>query len=114
MFKFFRAFKLDAEYRELIESHNRVKADASVIRDYLLAVLSDAQNDIPKLGDQRLEQANQIIGNIGAGAFYWMADIAAQMVLLSTAKFNGIPISVDVALSAPLTPESIVYEVVRV
>ena len=43
-----------------------------------------------------------------------MADIAAQMVLLSTAKFNGIPTSVDVALSAPLTPESIVYEVVRV
>ena len=114
MFNFLKRIKLDVEYRELIETHNRVKSDASEIRDFLLSVLSDAQNDVPKFGDDRLLEANQIIERIGAGAFYWMTDIAAQMVLLSTAKFNEIPTSVDAALNAPVKPEDIVTEVVRV
>ena len=90
------------EYRELIESHNRVKADASEIRDFLLAVLADAQNGVEKFGDDRLLEAREIIDRVGPGAFYWMTDIAAQMVLLSTAKFNEVPTSVDIALKAPV------------
>ena len=114
MFNFFKNIKLDVEYRELIESHNRVKADASEIRDFLFAVLADAQNGIEKFGDTRLLEAGEIIDRIGPGAFYWMTDIAAQMVLLSTAKLNGIATSVDHAITVPVTAEQIVAAVVRV
>ena len=114
MFNFFKNIKLDVEYRELIESHNRVKADASEIRDFLLAVLADAQNGVEKFGDDRLLEAREIIDRVGPGAFYWMTEIAAQMVLLSTAKFNEVPTSVDIALKAPVKAEDIVLEVVRV
>lgn len=114
MINFFKQLKLDAEYRELINSHNQVKQDASLIRDYLIKVLDDAQNDIPKFGDDRLLEARQLIEQVGPGAFYWMCDIAAQMVLLASAKFNEIPTSVDAALQAPVRPIDILKEVVRV
>ena len=115
MFKFLKRFSsIDNEYRELIQSHIKVKTDATQIRDYLLMILSDNQNDSEKFSDLRLSQAAALLENIGPGAFYWMSDIASQMVLLSAAKFNDIPTSVDASISAPVTPEQIVNAVVRV
>ena len=104
---------MDAELAQILDEHARVKQDASDIRDYLLWVLESNKNDVEKFGDEALEKASDLIEQVGPGAFYWMTDIAAQMVLLSEATLCGFSTNVSVDLGAGATAEAIVEKVVR-
>jgi hypothetical protein len=104
---------MDAELAHIIDDHGRVRKDASDIRDFLLWVLEGNKNDVEKFSDEALERAADLIEQVGPGAFYWMTDIAAQMVLLSEATLRGFSTNVSIELGATATAESIVEKVVR-
>ena len=113
MFRWFRHKAMDAELAQIINDHERVRKDASDIRDFLLWVLEGNKNDVEKFSDEALQRAADLIDQVGPGAFYWMTDIAAQMVLLSEATLRGFSTNVSIELGASATAESIVEKVVR-
>jgi len=104
---------MDRELTELLDEHARVRADASMVRNFLLRVLEDNRNGIEKFSDEALQEAAEIIEQVGPGAFYWMTDIAAQMVVLSEATLRGDATNVSVELGANADADSIVELVVR-
>jgi len=114
MFRWFKQMAMDRELIQILDEHQRVRADASMIRDFLLRVIADNRDGVEKFSDEALEDAAAIIEQVGAGAFYWMTDIAAQMVVLSEATLKGMDTNVSVELGANATAESIVELVVRV
>lgn len=114
MFKFLRSAKLDREITQLFDEHQKVRDDASAIRDYLLQVLADNQAGVEKFSDEALTRAAELIEQVGPGAFYWMTDIAAQMVVLSEATLRGFSTNVSVELGSGATAAEIVKMVVRV
>jgi hypothetical protein len=112
---FKRRTKIDQELIELFDRHEQVRRDGTAIRDYLLAVLADNNNDVEKFNDGALNRASELIDQVGPGAFYWMTDIAAQMTTLATASLNGIPTNVSVELAGQsVNAEAIIEKVVRV
>ena len=113
MFTWFRHKAMDRELTEILDTHQRVKADAAMVRDYLLQVIEDDRNGIEKFSDAALARAEEIIEEVGPGAFYWMTDIAAQMVFLSEATLRGFSTNVSVDLGADATADSIVETVVK-
>jgi len=104
---------MDRELTELLDEHARVRADASMVRDFLLRVLEDNRSGVEKFSDEALQEAASIIDQIGPGAFYWMTDIAAQMVVLSEATLKGLSTNVSVELGSDADADSIVELVVR-
>ena len=104
---------MDRELTEILDRHQQVRRDATDIRAYLLRVLADNRNDSEKFSDEALEKAAELIEQVGPGAFYWMTDIAAQMVLLSEATLRGFATNVSVELGTAATAEEIVQKVVR-
>jgi len=114
MFTWFRHKAIDRELTELLDEHARVRADASQVRDFLLRVLEDNRNGVEKFSDAALQRASEIIDQVGPGAFYWMTDIAAQMVVLSEATLHGHSTNVSVELGAHADADSIVELVVRI
>ena len=106
--------KMEIELRQIISDHNRVREDASAIRDFLLKVLDQNQNGIEKFSDEILVEAATLIDEVGPGAFYWMTDIAAQMAILAQATMADIPTNVSVELGREATAEQIVTLVVQV
>ena len=113
MFNWFRHKAMDRELTQILDRHQEVRRDATDIRAYLLRVLADNRNDSEKFSDEALEKAAELIEQVGPGAFYWMTDIAAQMVLLSEATLRGFATNVSVELGAAATAEEIVEKVVR-
>ena len=113
MFNWFRHKAMDRELTEILDRHQQVRRDATDIRAYLLRVLADNRNDSEKFSDEALERAAELIEQVGPGAFYWMTDIAAQMVLLSEATLRGFATNVSVELGAAATAEEIVQKVVQ-
>ena len=113
MFK--RRTKIDQELIELLDRHEQVRRDGTAIRDYLLAVIADNNNDVEKFSDAALNRASELIDQVGPGAFYWMTDIAAQMTTLAAASMNGFPTNVSVGLEGQsVNAEAIIETVVRV
>lgn len=112
-----RRARLGAEVDGYLRGHaaGQIKAesDATLIRNYLLAILDDHHNDRERFSDERLEEASNILASAGPNAFYWMTDIAANMVELSVAQINGIPTNVNAELQAPVSAVDIVKTVVR-
>jgi hypothetical protein len=104
---------MDRELTELLDEHARVRADASMVRDFLLRVLEDNRRGVEKFSDVALNEAAVIIDQVGPGAFYWMTDIAAQMVVLSEATLRGHATNVSVELGCNADADSIVEVVVR-
>ena len=104
---------LDAELKELIDSSNYSTGIGLEIKGLLLDVINDEKNGAEKFSDARLAQAQRILDRAGPGAFYWMADIAAQLAFLAAAQINGIPTNVNVELGQSATPEDIIRVVVR-
>ena len=104
---------MDRELTEILDRHQQVRRDATDIRAYLLRVLADNRNDSEKFSDEALEKAAELIEQVGPGAFYWMTDIAAQMVLLSEATLRGFATNVSVELGTAATAEEIVEKVVQ-
>jgi hypothetical protein len=113
MFTWFRHRAIDRELTEILDDHARVRADATMVRDFLLRVLEDNRSGVEKFSDEALAQASEIIDQVGPGAFYWMSDIAAQMVTLSQASMQGLPTNVSVKLGSNASAEEIVHLVVR-
>ena len=105
---------LDTEYQQLVATHMKARENGMAIKNYLLQTLDDCANDREKFSYTAIERAQKLYEEVGPGGFYWITEIAAQFVLLGTAKMNEIPTSVDLALKAPVTPEQLVNEVVRV
>ena len=104
---------MDRELTEILDEHARVRGDAQAIKDFLLQVLADNRDGVEKFSDDALERAAEIIDQVGPGAFYWMTDIAAQMVVLSEATLRGFSTNVSVELGASADADSIVDLVVR-
>ena len=104
---------LDAELRSLVEQDGDKTGIAFEIKQYLLAVIEDGNNDVEKFSDARIEQAQRILDRAGSSAMYWMTDIAAQLAFLAAAKINGIATSVDAKVGTSTTPEAIVKAVVK-
>ncbi|CAN2188377.1 hypothetical protein MCEMZLE2_00456 [Candidatus Nanopelagicaceae bacterium] len=104
---------MDRELTEILDEHARVRGDAQAIKDFLLQVLADNRDGVEKFSDEALERAAEIIDQVGPGAFYWMTDIAAQMVVLSEATLRGFSTNVSVELGASADADSIVDLVVR-
>ena len=113
MFEWLRHRAIDRELTEILDEHQRVRGDAQAIKDFLLRVLEDNRSGVEKFSDEALEKASDLIEQVGPGAFYWMTDIAAQMVLLSEATLRGFSTNVSIELGANATSESIVETVVR-
>ena len=113
MFTWFKHRAIDRELTQILDEHERVRGDAAIIRDFLLRVLADNRDGVEKFSDDALAKAAELIEQVGPGAFYWMTDIAAQMVLLSEATLRGFATNVSVELGAAATAEEIVEKVVR-
>jgi hypothetical protein len=114
MFGWLRRSAMDRELAAILDQHQQVREDGQAIRDYLLQVMADNQNGVEKFSDAALLRAQELIDQVGAGAFYWMTDIAAQMVDLSTASMRGFATNVSAEFGAHATPEEIVKLVVQV
>ena len=113
MITWFKHRAIDRELTQILDEHQRVRGDASMIRDFLLRLLADNRDGVEKFSDEALADAASIIEQVGPGAFYWMTDIAAQMVTLSEATLRGLSTNVSVELGATADADSIVELVVR-
>ena len=109
-----KARGIDAEFRELVESTYYSDAMAAEIKGFLLSVVADDRDGAEKFSDARLAQAQSILDRAGPGAFYWMAEIATQLAVLSAAKINGMGTNVEAELgSVGITPDAVVRVVVK-
>lgn len=109
-----KARGIDAEFRELVESAYYSDAMAAEIKGFLLSVVADDRDGAEKFSDARLAQAQSILDRAGPGAFYWMAEIATQLAVLSAAKINGMGTNVEAELgSVGITPDAVVRVVVK-
>ena len=106
--------QMDAELREIISEHERVRESATAIRDFLLRVLDETQSGAEKFSDEALADAAELIEELGPGAFYWMTEIAVQMTLLAQASLADIPTNVSIELGKSGSAEQIVKLVVQV
>lgn len=105
---------LDSELKELLQSSNDSTGIALDIKNYLLRVLDDDENDREKFNYDQLAEAQRIFDRAGPSAFFWMTEIAAQMTLLATAQINGIPTNVNQDLKEGATPEKVIDAVVKI
>ena len=105
---------IDAEYKELIESSHDATATALQIRQLILDIITDVNNDGEKFSDTRIAQAQALIDRAGPNAVYWLADIAAQLAFLSAAHINGFASNISEELNNSATAEEIVISVARI
>ena len=105
---------LDQEFAELIQAEDNSTGIALSVKQYLLDVLDDDKNDREKYSDARLAQGQLILDKAGSSAFYFMADIATQLSLLSAAQINKIPTSLDYEFTNGATPEAIINKVIKI
>ena len=118
MFKnFFSALRhsrIDAELQEIIAEGNRTRESAEAIREFLLKVLQEDIDGKEKFNDEILTEAANLIEELGAGAFYWMADIAVQMTVLAQCALRDVPTNVEAELGKNASAAEIIKCVVRV
>lgn len=105
---------IDAEYKDLLESSADTTATAMQIRQLILDIIADTNNDGEKYADARLAQAQAIIDRAGPNAVYWLADIAAQLAYLSAAHINGFTSNIAEELGNSATAESIITRVAKI
>jgi hypothetical protein len=108
------SLRVDAEYRELIESHNNTMQKAQMIKDFLLKVTQENLDGAEKFNDEILEDAEGIIDECGPGALYWMADIAAELAKLSQYALADQPTNVSQKFGGQASAIEIIDEVVVV
>ena len=118
MIKYFlsalRQARIDAELQEIIAEGNRTRESAATIREFLLKVLQEDIEGREKFNDEILQEAAELIEELGPGAFYWMTDIAVQMTVLAQCALQGIPTNVEAELGKENRPEEIVKLVAKV
>jgi hypothetical protein len=111
-----RLFKpsLDQELKELIQAEDNSTGIALSVKQYLLDVLDDDNNDREKYSEERLSQGQLILDKAGASALYFMADIATQLSIVASAQINGIPNNVEAELRGSATPANIINKVIKI
>jgi hypothetical protein len=114
MFRWLRHAKIELELQEIITDANRTRESAEQIRNFLLKVLKEDIDGKEKFNDEILQEAAELIEDLGAGAFYWMADIAVQMTVLAQCALRDVPTNVEAELGKNASSEEIVRCVVRV
>ncbi len=105
---------LDQELKELIQAEDNSTGIALSVKQYLLDVLDDDNNDREKYSDERLSQGQLILDKAGASALYFMADIATQLSIVASAQINGIPNNVEAELRGNATPANIINKVIKI
>ena len=105
---------LDQELKELIQSEDNSTGIALSVKQYLLDVLDDDNNDREKYSDERLAQGQLILDKAGSSALYFMADIATQLSIVASAQINGIPNNVEADLRGSATPANIINKVIKI
>ena len=105
---------LDQELAELIQAEDNSTGIALSVKQYLLDVLDDDNNDREKYSDERLSQGQLILDKAGASALYFMADIATQLSIVASAQINGIPNNVEADLRGSATPANIINKVIKI
>jgi hypothetical protein len=118
MIKYFfsalRQARIDAELQEIIAEGNRTRESAATIREFLLKVLQEDIEGREKFNDEILQEAAELIEELGPGAFYWMTDIAVQMTVLAQCALRDVPTNVEAELGNNASTAEIVRCVVRV
>lgn len=114
MFKWLRNIQMDAELNQILIDAHRTSEKATQIRDFLLKVLQEDLDGKEKFNDEILEEAAELIEELGPGAFYWMADIAVQMTTLAQCAMRDMPTNVEAELGKDASAEQIIKCVVRV
>jgi hypothetical protein len=114
MFRWLRNAKMDYELEQILIEGRRTRESAEQIRNFLLKVLQEDIDGKEKFNDEILTEAAELIEELGAGAFYWMADIAVQMTVLAQCALRGVPTNVEAELGKDASAEEIVRCVVRV
>jgi hypothetical protein len=104
----------DTQLRQLIQAEDNSTGIALSVKQYLLDVLDDDNNDREKYSDARLSQGQAILDKAGASALYFMADIATQLSIVASAQINGIPNNVEADLRGSATPENIINKVIKI
>ena len=105
---------LDQELAQLIQSSDNATGIALEVKQYLLDVLDDDNNDREKYSDERLAQGQLILDKAGSSALYFMADIATQLSIVASAQINGIPNNVEADLRGNATPANIINKVIKI
>jgi hypothetical protein len=105
---------LDQELRQLIQAEDNSTGIALAVKQYLLDVLDDDNNDREKYSEARLSQGQEILDKAGASALYFMADIATQLSIVASAQINGIPNNVEADLRGSATPANIINKVIKI
>ena len=105
---------LDQELKELIQAEDNSTGIALSVKQFLLDVLDDDNNDRQKYSAARLAQGQEILDKAGSSAFYFMADIATQLSIVASAQMNGIPNNVEADLRGSATPENIINKVIKI
>jgi hypothetical protein len=105
---------LDQELIELIQAEDNSTGIALSVKQYLLDVLDDDNNDREKYSDERLSQGQLILDKAGASALYFMADIATQLSIVASAQINGIPNNVEADLRGSASPANIINKVIKI
>jgi hypothetical protein len=114
MFRWLRNAKIDLELEQILIEGRRTRESAEQIRNFLLKVLQEDIDGKEKFNDEILAEAAELIEDLGAGAFYWMADIAVQMTVLAQCALRDVPTNVEAELGKGASAEEIVRCVVRV
>jgi len=114
MFTWLRNAKIDKELEQILIEGRRTRQSAEQIRNFLLKVLQEDIDGKEKFNDEILAEASELIEELGAGAFYWMADIAVQMTVLAQCAMRDVPTNVEAELGKSATADEIIKSVVRI
>ena len=109
-----RSARFGAELQESLIRGDRTRESANTIREFLLKVLQEDIDGKEKFNDEILQEAAELIEELGPGAFYWMTDIAVQMTVLAQCAIKDIPTNVETELGKDASAAEIVRCVVRV
>ena len=109
-----RHARMDAELQEILTEGNRTRESANAIREFLLKVLQEDIDGKEKFNDEILQEAAELIEELGPGAFYWMTDIAVQMTVLAQCALRDMPTNVEAELGKDASAADIIKNVVRI
>ncbi len=114
MKKWLRSARVGYELEKILIEARETTEKATSIRDFLLKVLQEDIDGKEKFNDEILQEAAELLEEVGPGAFYWMADIAVQMTTLAQCALRDMPTNVEAELGKDASAEEIIRLVVRV
>lgn len=105
---------MDYELQSILIAARESSEKATMIRDFLLKVLQEDLEGKEKFNDEILEDAAELLEEVGPGALYWMADIAVQMTTLAQCALRDMPTNVEAEVGKDATAEEIIKCVVKI